>query len=206
MKSKLKVFGLALAAALAVAAMSAATSGAEWHVHETGKIQALNVGEEVFTMNAGTVKCEVSEFNGSVGSTTPGAIIGRTTYKNCTAFGFVNTPIDVGSCEYEFTTPVATTSTGHIVNCGVTPMRITAFNCEITIGNQGPLSHVTWTQVAGPPAHLQGHTTTTGTKYTQHSKSFPGCTNGTFTNGTYTGTFTAKAFNGVGKQVGITVT
>jgi hypothetical protein len=205
MNRKLKTLGLALVAVLAVAAMATATAGAEWHVHETGTVKGINVGEEVFTTNAGNVKCEVSEYNGSVASTTPGAIRFKPTYKNCTAFGFVNTPIDVGTCEKEITTPVNTTSTYHWVNCA-TPIRITAFNCEVTIGNQGPLSHITWTQINGPPPHIQGHTTTTGVKYTQHSKSFPGCTNGTFTNGTNTGTITVKAFNLSTGQVGFTVT
>jgi hypothetical protein len=206
MNAKLKSLGLSLIAVFALTAMWAATASAEWHVHESGTIKAINVGEETFTLNAGTWKCEVSEYNGSIASTTPGAIKVKATYKGCTAFGFMNIPIDVGTCETEITTPVGTTSTYNIVNCGATPMRVTAFNCEITIGNQGPLSHVTWTQIPGPPAHLQAHITVTGIKYTQHSKSFPGCTNGTFSNGTYTGTNEVRTFNAVGKQVGFTVT
>jgi len=42
-----------------------------------------------------------------------------------------------------------------------------------------------------------------GIKYTQDSKSFPGCTNGTFTNGTFVGEGLARGQNTTGEQVGI---
>jgi hypothetical protein len=210
MNRKLKALGLALVAVAAMTALSAAPASAVWHGEKTGTVKGINIeGEEVFTTNAGNVKCEISEYNGTTTATTPGAVKVKPTYKNCQAFGFIGTPIDVGTCEYEFTTPVKTTSTVHIVNCA-TPLRVTAFNCEITVGNQGPLSHITWTQggVPSPPNihDLIAHVTITGIKYTQHSKSFPGCTNGTFTNGTYTGTNTVRAYDSLGNQVPITVT
>jgi hypothetical protein len=44
-----------------------------------------------------------------------------------------------------------------------------------------------------------------GIKYTQHSKSFPGCANGTFTNGTYVGGGHVKGTNSLGSQVGVWV-
>jgi hypothetical protein len=42
-----------------------------------------------------------------------------------------------------------------------------------------------------------------GLSYTQESKSFPGCTNGSFTNGTWVGESELKGFNSSNEQVGI---
>jgi hypothetical protein len=42
-----------------------------------------------------------------------------------------------------------------------------------------------------------------GIKYTQESKSFPGCANGTFTNGTHKGSATVVGTNTTGEAVGI---
>jgi hypothetical protein len=207
MNRKFKALGLALIAVFAMTALSAATASAEqWHAGAHGTVKGINVGEETFTTNAGTVKCKVAEYNGTVASTTVSNQSVKPTYKECTAFGFVNTTIDVGSCEYEFTTPIKTTSTIHIKNCA-TPIRVTAFNCEVTVGNQNNLAHIQWHQIAGSIPHaIQGTVTASGITYTQHSKSFPGCTNGTFSNGTYTGTNQVKAFTTAGVQTSLTVT
>jgi hypothetical protein len=216
MNRKLKAFGLVLVAVFAMSALSAATASAElFHAGEHGTVIGENVGEEVFTTNAGTVKCKTAKYTGTSTTNTPGSQIVTPQYSSCTAFGFVNTTIDVGTCQYRFNTPVNTTSTVDIINCGANGVVVTAFNCEVTIPNQSGLSHVVWENVAGTsPHHIRANVTISGITYIQHSKSFPGCntagTNGTptslFHDGTYHGTNTVKAFNTKGVQVPLTVT
>jgi cysteinyl-tRNA synthetase len=90
---------------------------------------------------------------------------------------------------------------------GATPIIVTGFNCWITFGNQTGLGHVVWSNRAGSVPHDVHDTwTVTGTTYTQHSKSFPGCSNGTFNNGKVEGTTTWRAFNTAGVQASLTVT
>ena len=216
MNRKLKALGLALVAVFALSAMSAATASAElFHAGAHGTVIGQNVGEEEFTTAAGTVKCKSATYTGTSATSTPGSQIVTPAYKECTAFGFVNTTIDVGTCQYRFNTPVGTTSTIDIINCGANGVVVTAFNCEVTVPNQNGLSHVTWENVGGSsPHHIRANVTISGITYIQHSKSFPGCstagTNGVATslyhNGTVHGTATAKAFNTSGIQVSLTVT
>ena len=216
MNRKLKALGLALVAVFALSAMSAATASAElFHAGAHGTVVGTNVGEEVFTTTAGTVKCKSATYTGTSATNTPGSQTVKPVYKECTAFGFVNTVIDPGTCEYRFNTPVNTTSTVDIINCGANGVVVTAFNCEVTIPNQTGLSHVVFSNVAGSsPEHIQANVTISGITYIQHSKSFPGCneagTNGVKTSlhheGTYHGTNTIKAFNTAGTQVNLTVT
>jgi hypothetical protein len=208
MNRKLKALGLALVVVFAMTALSAATaSGEQFHAGAHGTVQGLNVGEETVTVNAGTWKCKVNEFNGTIATSTPGSLTVKPTHKECTVFGFVNMAIDVGTCEYRFNTPVNTTSTVDIINCGATPITVTGFNCWITFGNQSGLGHVIWSNQVGPVPHdVHATLTISGTAYTQHSKSFPGCTNGTFSNGKVDGTTTWRAFNTLKSQAPLTVT
>jgi hypothetical protein len=208
MNRKLKAVSLALIAVFAMAAISATTASAEeFHAGEApGTVKGVNVGEEVFTTEAGTVTCKIAEYNGSFSTTTVKTQKVHPTYKECTAFGFIETPIDVPtSCNYEFTEPVSKVGKVNIVGC-TEPITVTASNCWVTIGNQNGLSSVTYTTGESKPVHdLLLHISITGITYTQHSKLFPGCKSGTFTNGKYTGTNTVRAYNAEGVQVPLTV-
>jgi len=208
MNRKLKTLGLALVAVLAMAAISAASASAaleEFHAGSaSGSVKGINVGEETFTVTAGTVRCKVAEYNGTFSASTVKTQVVKPTYKECTAFGFVETPIDVNGCEYRFNQPNSGVGTVDIINC-TKPLEVTAFNCTVTVGNQTGLTSVTYTNVAGSPDDLLIHTNITNIKYTQDPKNFPQCTSATHTNGTYTGTNTVRAFNGSGTQVTLTL-
>ena len=216
MKRRLKVVGLALVAVLAMTALSAPAAHAElFHFGAHGTVLAENVGEEELVTNAGTVKCKTSKYTGSSATSTPGSQIVTPSYTGCTAFGFVNTTIHVGTCQLRFNTPVKTTSTVDIINCGAHGIVITAHNCEVTIPNQNGLSHVTWENVAGSsPHHVRARVTLTGITYIQHTREFPGCnesgTNGVptslFHNGADNATLTVKGFNTPSAQVSLTLT
>jgi len=209
MSRKLKALGLALIAVFAMAAISAATASAEELFHSSEAhsiIRGTQVAEDTFTVNAGTVKCKKATYNGTSSATTVKEQRVKPTYSECTAFGFVNTTIDVpSSCEYLFTQPVAKVGKVDIVGC-LEPITVTGFNCWVTVGNQNNLGSITYTTGESLKAHdLLIHVSLTGITYTQHSKSFPGCTAGTFTNGTYTGTSTVEALNTAGEPIPLTL-
>jgi hypothetical protein len=211
MNRKFRAFGLAFAAVIAMAAFSGTASAAEFHseVAHT-QISGTQIGTDVFTVNAGTVKCTEATYSGTqTTGVTSSEVTVLPKYGGCTAFGFVNTPIDVNGCHYTFT-PNANPYV-HI-NCGEKFLTVTAFNCEVTVPSQTVQSGVTYTnEGAGTSRDVRVKVNLTGITYIQHSKNFPGCnTRGTnneettaFHDGTYTGEATIKGANTAGAQVGI---
>jgi hypothetical protein len=205
MNRKLKALGLALAAVMAMAAFASPASAAEFH-SEVAHTEIKGEQEEaldVFTTNAGTVKCNTATYTGTTSAVTTSEITVTPAYSNCTAFGFVNTPIDTNNCHYTFTSNPGTPPVMHIV-CPSAPITVTAFNCWVTVGSQTVNSGITYTNSGvGSARDITVDKTISGLTYTQHSKSFPGCSIGTFTNGTFTGSTTIKGTNTAGTQVGI---
>ena len=203
MKLNSKRIGVGLITALAVLALSvAAAPAAEFHSEAVHTILKGNqVGEAVFTVNAGTVKCKEASTEDTGEHATEKVVTGgNATISGCTAFGFINATVDLNGCEIEAS---ASTNEVNIVNC-VSPGVFTAFNCWITISNQAGLKSVTYTNTgSGSGRYLIGHSNITAIKYTQDSKSFPGCTTGTFTNGVLTGEGILKGFNTAKEPVGI---
>jgi hypothetical protein len=207
MTRKLKGFGLSLLAIIAMTAFSTATASAvEYHAGAaSGSVKVQNIGEENITVRAGTWKCKVSEYNGLYSSSTVTTLTTKPTYKECSQFGEENVVIDTNGCEIRFNQPNASlVSTVDVINC-TQPMAITLIDCTITIGNQTGLANVAWTNIAGSPDDLVLHKNITGLKYTQDPIGFFGCMSGTFTNGTWTGTSTVRAYNSGGTQVNLTV-
>jgi hypothetical protein len=202
MNRKLKALGLTVVALMAAMALSvSAASAAEFHseVAHTS-LSGSQIGTDVFTVNAGTVKCTEATYTGTQSAETAKTVKVLPKYSGCTAFSFVNTTIDVNGCEYEFS---GENTDVNIVNCA-TPITVTAFNCWVTVGAQSGLKSVTYTnEGSGTSRDVKVKVAITGIKYTQHSKSFPGCSSGTFTNGSYTGEATVKGANTAGEQVGI---
>jgi hypothetical protein len=202
MTRKFKALGLALFAVLAMSALSAsAASAGEFHSEAAHTIlSGSQLGEDIFTVTAGTVKCKEATYSGTQSSATATTVTVKPTYTECTAFTFVNTTIDTNGCEYEFS---GDDNKVNIVNC-TSALTVTAFNCYVTVGNQKGLESVTYTN--------EGKTTSRDVKvkvginnvtYTQESKSFPGCSNGTMNNGSYTGEATVRGFNTENVQVGV---
>jgi hypothetical protein len=215
MNRRLKSLGLALLAVLAFASVSvSAASAAEFHseIAHTA-LSGTQVGEDVFTTNAGTVKCKKASYTGTSSAvTTPHQTVAPS-YSECTAFGFVNATIDPNGCTYTFAavagTPSPITGTVQIVCTGEKKyIEVTAFNCDVKVGPQGPLKGITYTNAgAGKTRDVTVDVSLTGLHYEQSGTSFPGCSGGagTFTNGTYTGQATVKGANTAGEQVGIWV-
>jgi hypothetical protein len=204
MNRKLKALGLALAAVMAMAAFASSAYAAEFHSEATHtEIKGEQEETDVFTTNAGTVKCTTATYVGTTSAATTSEITVTPTYSNCTAFGFVNTPIDTNNCHYTFTSNPTVPPVLHIL-CPTAPITVTAFNCWVTVGSQTVNSGIEYTNKgAGTTRDVTVDVNISGLTYTQHSKSFPGCTNGTFTNGTYVGKATVKGTNTAGTQVGV---
>jgi hypothetical protein len=203
MTRNLKALGLALFAVLAMSALSAsAASAGEFHsevAHTT--LTGSQIGEDVFNVTAGTVKCKEATYSGTQSSATTTTVTVKPAYSECTAFTFVGATIDVGTCEYEFS---GDNTKVNIVNCGSTPITVTAFNCWVTVGNQNGLESVAYTnEGAGTSRDVKVAVNISNVTYTQHSKSFPGCSNSTMNNGSYIGEATVRGFNTEGAQVGV---
>ncbi|HEX7279990.1 MAG TPA: trypsin-like serine protease [Solirubrobacterales bacterium] len=162
-------------------------------------LKGSQVGSNVFTVNAGTIKCTTINYSGTLEEQSE-TIELTPSYSGCTAFGFISAPIDVNGCKFKF----AATSKSEADSFGGTvdvvcpegsAITATAFNCHVKFGSQTGLSGVTYTDTtaASPKADVDVSVNLSGIKYTQESKSFPGCSSGTFTNGTYAGSSTLWA-------------
>jgi hypothetical protein len=204
MNRKLKALALALAAVMAMAAFASSASAAEFHSEvEHTEIKGEMEGTDVFTTNAGTVKCTTATYTGTTSAFTTKEITVTPTYGGCTAFGFVNTPIDTNNCHYTFTPNPGTPPVLHI-SCPVAPITVTAFNCWITVGSQTVNSGIEYTNNGvGATRDVTVDVNISGLTYTQHPKNFPECAKGTFSNGAYSGLATVKGSNTAGTQVGI---
>ncbi|HEX7280183.1 MAG TPA: hypothetical protein VF255_11250 [Solirubrobacterales bacterium] len=211
----IKALGLTVFAVIAMGTLSAATASAEKLFHaEVGHPELRaeqHAGEGTLGVNAGTVRCSHVTYSGTQTTATAATLTMGPAYTGCKAFGFVNTTIDVNGCGYEFSitgTPVSGAAPGAVtIECPLSHfITVTAFNCWVTVGPQTRPTGVTYTNLgAGKTRDVTIDVNLTGLTYTQHSKSFPGCTNGTFTNGTYVGATTVRGFNTTNEQIGVWV-
>jgi len=198
----LKRFCIAAFALLAISAGIASTAlAAEYHSEITNTtIKGEQIGEEALTFNAGTVKCKKVTETGTVSPATASEIELEPEFSECTAFGFVNTLIDRNGCKFKWTWLPPTL---HLVCPAGKTIHITAFNCWVKIGPQTISGLAIVKAGIGIARIIKLIKSFSGLLYTQESKSFPGCTNGSFTNGTWSGESELKGFNSEGKQVGI---
>jgi hypothetical protein len=205
MNRKLKALGLVIAAVMALAAFSGSASAAEFHseVAHT-QISGNQIGSDVFTTNAGTVKCSETTYSGTqTTGVTSSEVTVTPKYSGCTAFGFIGATIDVNGCDYRFTPNPKPYL--HII-CGEKPIEVTTPTCVVTVNSQTVQEGVTYTnEGAGTSRDVRVKVNLTGLTYDQHNKAFPNCTGGAghFSNGTYTGEGTVKGANTAGTQVGI---
>lgn len=205
MTRKLKALGLAFVAVLAMGALSAsAASAASFHSEAAHTIlsgEQPTGTNDVFTTNAGTVTCQNATYSGTTSSATTSTVTVTPSYSGCTAFGFVNATIDVNGCTYTFNAG----NDDLIITCSGNPITVTAFNCHVKVASQEATAGISYDNAgSGTSRDVTATANITGLKYTQESKSFPGCTNGSFTNGTYKGAGTVKGSNTAGTEsVGI---
>jgi hypothetical protein len=207
----LKVLRLAALAVCALSAFSAASaSAAEFHSSvEHTILDGTQIGNDVFTTNAGTVSCADARYDGTITAKTTKTITGVTpTYSECTAFGFTSVPIDHNECTYDYhTTAVAppapaanyisiTCPTGKVIE-------VTEPNCTVTVGPQNLAGVAYTTEGKSPKRDVKVTVNIVGITYTQDGRGFFPCTAGTFTNGTYKGESTVIGRDTTGNQVDV---
>jgi hypothetical protein len=213
MTTKFKLLGLMLTALLALAGLSPPARAAEFHFEAAHTIiGGIDIGSgDLFVVNAGTVRCTTSLYSGTANAATTSEITATPTYNDCTAFGFVSTKIDVpggnvaagagGGCDYKFT-PSTASSHLHIV-CGAGEfITVTAFNCYVKIGTQTATGTTYDNSGSGTGREVVLTHNVSGLTYTQESKSFPGCSAGTFSNGSFQGETAMWADNTTGGPAG----
>lgn len=94
-----------LCSALAVTAISApAAHAVQFHSEvESTTLKATQVGTDVVTFNAGTVKCNEAIYFGSQATLTASSIELEPVYSECTSFGFAGSIVNVNGCRYRTT-------------------------------------------------------------------------------------------------------
>jgi hypothetical protein len=195
----LKTLGILLAAVFALSALgaSAASAGSFTGGTSTGNLTGAQTTTHVFTTNAGTVTCTTAHFVGTWKESPAASQTVTPKYETCKAFGFINVPIDVNACSYEFTA----NATGEVhVKCAAgKAIEITTPGCTTSVGPQ-TISSNTYTNTTNPATGKMDvliHTNIAGITYNE-------C--GTVrTNGTYTGTTTVTGTDTAGNAVDVTV-
>jgi|GEM_PF-1204185 len=172
-------------------------------------LSGSQIGEDVFTFNAGTVKCKSVTYTGFLPAESASLEL-TPSYGECTAFGFLGTMIDVNGCKYRFNSESVlaedkASGSVDVVCPGGNKIVITAPNCEVSVGNQNGLKTVNYTDTttALPKKDIDISVNTPALIYTQISKGFPGCTNASFINGKWVGETTVKGTTGGGAADGI---
>src|SRR4051812_35686948 len=126
MNHKVKAFCLAVAAVSVMAFFASAATAASFHSEASSTtLSGSQLGEDVLTVNAGSVTCSEVSYSGTQASTTSESVTATPAYSGCKAFGFINSLIDVNGCGFTF-------NSGVQISCPGSPFTITAFNCWIT--------------------------------------------------------------------------
>jgi hypothetical protein len=153
---------------------------------------------DIMTFNIGSWKCQSISYAGTATTTATTGITVTPSYGGCAAFGSWNVVTHVNGCQWTFVT------SGVELVCPGAPMEITYSSfCVITVPSQS-LTGVTYTNTgSGTSRDLDVSVNVTGIKYTQDSKSFPGCTAKSFSDGKWTSSATIKGKNTSGTQVAL---
>lgn len=177
--------------------------GGEFHAESAHVVlQGSKIGTgSDFVFHAGSVACKEAKYAGLKSLTTEWGLSLTPTYNECTAFGFVNATVSSSKCRYEIS---ASWNVGQFTLSCSSPMTITAYNCEVTVSSQTATTTVWLTnEGSGSSRDIRLGGPFLGIKYTQHSKSFPGCSSGTFTNGELKIYATLQAYTTSGERIGL---
>ncbi len=213
MTSKIKAVSLALfaIAAMSMIAASAAQAGlGELHVTNTANkadITGDQLVQHVFKLGGSGLetRCTQAKFEGTIadavvdGQTTAseGTITG--TYTGCQSQGPFKASVTVkmNGCKYTITGgTTALTANVDIAGCtSGKKIELETEGCRITIGEQGPLSHMTFTNTgSGETQDVDVNITISGIQYQLDNAPFCILGTGQFSDATYNGTATFKGF------------
>ena len=153
---------------------------------------------EIMTFNIGSWICSSINYTGTAATTSTTTLPLNATYSGCTAFGSYSIVTHMNGCQWIFV------PSGVELACPAGPLEITYSSwCVITLASQA-LTGVTYTNSgSGSSRDLEISVNATGIKYTQDSKTFPGCRAGSFSDGKWTSKLTVVGKNTSGTQVAL---
>lgn len=219
----LKTLAVSMAAVLAMSLVAASgASAGEYHSEvESTTLSGSQIGTDVFTTNAGTVKCNEATYTGSQTGKTSSEVTINPTYSECTAFGFAGATVEVNMCHYVYNggvehlfSPTRIKAATLKIVCNTTEGKeITVVaklagvtKCTVHIPPQEGLQETTFdNEGAGSSRDIRATVNVTGIKYSQTAGTGIGAckTENNLTNGTYVGEATIKGFDSGGTQKGI---
>ena len=199
MNRKLRPSILALLAALTVSVAAAPSASAESFIFSADAAEMELTGAQhgagdVFTTNAGTVKCSSITYTGTSTSDEMETVELAPTYSGCTAFGSASTEVKANGCQYRLNPKTIEGSNfegdmdivcpgGSTITATVKVGGLTA--CTVHIPAQEGLGSVTYANVENEPDELTVSLNLSGMKYSYTAGL--GCSSGSFENGTYQG-------------------
>jgi hypothetical protein len=201
------MFGLTVLTAFAMSAVGASAASAAEFVHEaesTARVIGHNEGAHTFTAGLiGTISCEVATFTGTSFVTSPQKTVTvAPKYEKCKFLGVTGVNVNINGCTYTFNQPTGTGPfTGTVtINCPTGKViEFEANGCKIEVGAQGPLSTVTYTNLATTPMSVKVEAKVSKIAYTASGT----CTVlGKKEDGSYSGVALADAETEGGELVG----
>jgi hypothetical protein len=138
---KLKTIGPAILAIFAMSAFLAPAAQAQFTAssYPTTAVANSAIGNDDFKTEAGSVEC-AADFVGTL-TEASNTLTLEPTYTNCKAFGFTEASMNMNGCAYVFHRWSLLIS--HVtIECSGGKILIKAGNCEVQIGEQGPLSSI----------------------------------------------------------------
>ena len=218
----LRALGIAFVAVFAmsaVAASAAHATAAHFRCGTTGTLscnitveQDPNKPTQLFKTHAGNVSCQKFHAIGPFSGTGPEITLTELEYKECELAGLAATVTVPKGCHYTLTSGETEAepekSTGNVtlaVTAGEScKIEIKTLKCTVTVnGPQTFKNAVTYENVKTTHEEITGHATVNSIEYTT-AATCPGGA-GTFKDGVYEGTFTAKAFETSGPQTELTL-
>lgn len=195
-----KVMGLAVVAVLAMSVIAASAAQAA-SSFDLGEAPAVVTGtqktQNKFTVGAGIVtKCETAKYDATTEAKNVQELTVTPTYAGCQLAGQLAHIVTTG-CTYTFTSTATPLQANVDVVCAAgktITIQQTATGCIVTVGSQATLGKVTAANVGG--TEVEATNNVEKIKYTGNA-SCPVGVNGTFENGTLTGTERLTAFKDV---------
>jgi hypothetical protein len=205
MNRKHKIFRLALASVLALAISASSAAAAEFHTEAAETVfSGSQVGEDVWTFQAGTVKCTEATYTGLSTVATSTSLTVTPTYGGCTAFGFIGAKFEVNGCQYKFTATTATTGALELCPGGQTMTIITSI-CDVHI-SKSLFADVSYaSEGTGSTKHTKITVKTGKVHYRQVGTNFPACETLTAGTGGFNSTITITGSSTAGAHHSVTV-
>lgn len=164
-----------LAAVLALGAIGAANASAAAFTNSSpGPLTGKALQTQVFTTNAGQVKCTIAHTEGSMAVSPETSLLVTVKYSGCTAFGFAN--VHISPASYRLL------ASGSVVTNNLITITVTGGGCSVSIPSTQIVGNVTYSNASANTIKVSPNL------HFIHYKGSGGiCGSTTFSNGTYVG-------------------